>query len=110
MADRLTDEQYAAIEAAQPPGTRLARIPTAAGEIVIRAPTPVEEGQFQQMYAQTDIPGTAWKNLLVMVTVHPDRATMLSRLAAWTGLAINPRVIRALKMIRGEADEEEAKS
>jgi hypothetical protein len=108
MADRLTDEQYAAIETAYP-SARLKRIPTAAGEIVIRAPTATEEGQFQQMYAQTDIPGAAWKNLLIMVTVYPDRQTMSSWLSSWTGLAINPKVIRALKMIRGEADEEEAK-
>lgn len=108
MADRLTDDEYAAIEA-KFPGQRLKRIPTAAGEIVIRAPTAVEEGTFQQMYAQTDIPGTAWKNLLVMCAVYPDKTTLQAWLAAWTAIAINPRVIRALKMIRGEADEEEAK-
>jgi hypothetical protein len=108
MADRLTDEQYAKIEAAHP-GVRLARIPTAAGEIVIRAPTVIEESNFQQMYNATNVPGTAWKNLLVMVTVYPDKPTLGAWLNSWTGLHVNPRVIRALKTIRGEADEEEAK-
>jgi hypothetical protein len=109
MADRLTDEQYDAIVAANP-GARLARVPTAAGEIVIRAPTAVEEGNFQQMYfGSTMLPGVAWKNLLVMTAVHPDKATLMAWLNAWTGIPMNGRVIRALKLIRGEADEEEQK-
>ena len=109
MAEKLTDEQYAAIEEKHP-GVRLARIPTAAGEIVIRSPTVIEEGNFQTMYYSNGMtPGVAWKNLLVMCTVHPDKATLAAWLNSWTGIALNPRVLRALKMIRGEADEEEAK-
>jgi hypothetical protein len=108
MADRLTDEQYAEIESKNP-GVRLMRIMTAAGEIVIRAPTPIEEGNFQQMYFGAGIPSTAWRNLLMMCTVHPDKAIMKAWLDTWTGIAMNPRVVRALKTIRGEADEEEGK-
>jgi hypothetical protein len=109
MSGRLTDEQYAAIEAANP-GARLARIPTAAGEIVIRAPTAVEESNFQQMFFGTSmILPVAWRNLLMMIAVHPDKVTLKSWLDTWTGIPLNPRVIRALKTIRGEADEEEQK-
>lgn len=108
MAERLTDEQFSAIESANP-GARLMRIMTAAGELVIRAPTPVEEGNFQQMYFGNAIPPVAWKNLLTMVTVSPDKVTLKAWLDSWPGIPMNTRVLRALRLIRGEADEEEAK-
>jgi hypothetical protein len=109
MAEKLTDEQYAAIEEKHP-GARLMRVPTAAGEIVIRAPTAIEEGNFQSMYFGSNmLPGVAWKNLLVMLAVYPDKSTLMSWLTAWTGIPMNGRVIRAMKLIRGEADEEETK-
>lgn len=110
MSHRLTDTEYQQIVDANP-NVRLARIPTAAGEIVIRNPTPSEEGQFQAMYFGLGATSSlvAWRNLLVMCTVHPSKETLGRWLGEWTGLAMNPRVIQALKKIRGEADEEEAK-
>jgi len=110
MSSRLTDEEYEKIQTAHP-GLRLMRIPTAAGEIVIRQPSAQEESAFQTVLFG---PGTnssviAWRNLLIATTVHPDRQTLAAWLASWTGLAMNNRVIKTMKLIRGEADEEEAK-
>jgi hypothetical protein len=53
--------------------------------------------------------GMAWRNLLVMLVVHPEPTRFRALLDQWPGLSMNPRVIRALKLIRGEADEEEGK-
>lgn len=109
MAERLTDEQYQAI-VDKHPGVRLRRVMTAAGELVIRAPTTVEESTFQNMFFGSSMhAGLCWRNLLVMLTVHPEQARMQAALNDWPGLPINPKVIRELKLIRGEADEEEGK-
>jgi hypothetical protein len=116
MAQRLTDEQWTEIQE-QHKGVRLHRLPTAAGEFVIRAPTPQEESIFQGMLF-ADGPGKmhtgmAWRNLLSMLLVptpiHPDRAAFKKALDDWPGIPLNSRVIRELKLIRGEADEEEGK-
>jgi hypothetical protein len=109
MTERLTDEQYEAIVDAHP-GVRLRRIPSAAGELVIRAPTGIEESTFQSMYFGSSMhAGMAWRNLLSMLIVHPAPAQFKVVLEQWTGLVMNPRVIRELKLIRGEVDEEEGK-
>jgi hypothetical protein len=109
MSERLTDEQFDAIQAAHP-GVRLRRVVSAAGELVIRAPTAVEEQTFQTMFFGSSMHvGMAWRNLLVMLTVHPEPVKMQTALKEWPALGINPRIIRELKLIRGEADEEEGK-
>jgi hypothetical protein len=109
MADILTDQQWESIQDANQ-GVRLRRVRTAAGEIVLRAPSAAEEQAFQSMYFGSSMhAGMAWRNLLVMCTVHPDKLAMQAALAQWPGLAMNPRIIRELKLIRGEADEEEGK-
>jgi hypothetical protein len=109
MAEKLTDEQYQEI-VDKHPGVRLRRFMTAAGEVVIRAPTAVEESNFQTMYYGSSMhAGMAWRNLFVMVTVYPDAARLKSWLDSWTGISTSPSVIRELKIIRGEVLEEEGK-
>jgi hypothetical protein len=107
---RLTDEQFKAIEDKHQ-GVRLRRVLSAAGELVIRSPTTAEESAFQQAYygGGSQHAGLAWRNLLVMLVVHPEPIVFQAALKEWTGLAVNPRIIRELKLIRGEADEEEGK-
>jgi hypothetical protein len=109
MTERLTEEQYQAI-VEKHPGVRLKRVLSPAGELVIRAPTSVEESTYQSMlFGSSMHTGLAFRNLLVMITVHPEPVKFQAALKEWPGLPLNPRIVREVKLIRGEADEEEGK-
>jgi hypothetical protein len=109
MSERLTDEQFEAIQAAHP-GVRLRRVMGPAGELVIRAPTANEEATFQAMlFGPSMHAGMAQRNLLVMLVVHPDKLKFQAMLADWPGMSLNPTIIREMRIIRGEVNEEEGK-
>ena len=86
MADTLSDEQYQAIVDAHP-GVRLRRVMGPAGEIVLRAPTAIEESTYQSMlFGSSMHAGIAMRNLLMMLVVHPDKLGFQKMLAQWPGL------------------------
>jgi hypothetical protein len=105
----MKDEEFAALQV-QLPGKRLARIKTAAGEIVCRQPTRVEHGVFKKVYFDPNVAAAvAYENLLVTTAVAPDRETLSRWLEDYPGISMNVRVVKALKQLSGEADEEEGK-
>ncbi len=109
MADTLSDEQYQAIVDAHP-GVRLRRVMGPAGEIVLRAPTAIEESTYQSMlFGSSMHAGIAMRNLLTMLVVHPDKLGFQKMLAQWPGLTLNTTIIREVRVIRGEVNEEEGK-
>lgn len=109
MADTLSDEQYQAIVDAHP-GVRLRRVMGPAGEIVLRAPTAIEESTYQSMlFGESMHAGLANRNMLVMLVVHPDKMGFQKMLAQFPGLNMNRSVTQAMRVLRGEVNEEEGK-
>jgi hypothetical protein len=111
MTVQLTDEEFQAIQQANG-GQRLRRVRTPAGEFVLRTPTPGEESAFQSAFFGST-PGMhsamCWRNLLVSITVHPEPAAVQKALREWPAMNMNPEVIKAMRLIRGELNDEEGK-
>lgn len=107
--DRLTvtDEQ---LEALRVKHGRIAKVNSPAGDLVFRAPTAAEESGFQAaLFGSTLHPGAAWKNLMVTTAVFPDQATFQQVMQAWPGMNLNKTVTNAIKVLRGEVNDDEAK-
>jgi len=116
MADRvlLTDEQWEKLRAQFPePDHELVRIPVQPGEIVLRNPSEAEYHAHQAaiwgVEGEAGRPA-AYRNALVMQCVHPDKPTLTAWLKRWPGIALNPKVVRAINYLSGQIETLEGKA
>lgn len=83
---------------------------TPAGDIVFRAPTVAEEQAFQaSYYGSSQHAGLAYRNLMVTLVVSPEPLAFQAVIKDWPALNMNRNVLAALKVVRGEVNEEEVK-
>src|SRR5690348_5927241 len=109
MTEKLsvTDEQ---LKELQQKYGRVVKVPSPAGDLVFRAPTSAEESAFQAArFGGTGHAGMAWRNLMVTLVVSPEQPRFLEVLKEWPALNINPKLTDALRVLRGDANEDEVK-
>lgn len=98
------------LEALRQQHGRVTRVASPAGDLVFRAPTAAEESAFQAArFGATGHAGMAWRNLMVTIVVSPDRQAFTAILAEWPALNINTKLTDALRVLRGEVNEDEVK-
>ena len=109
MSEKLTvtEEQLETLRAQH---GRVARVDTPAGHVVFRAPKAPEENMFQTMlFSDKGHAGQAWRTLMVTCVVSPDPKAFMAILESWPGLNLNKNVMNALRVLRGEVNEDEVK-
>ena len=103
----VTDEQLEELKAKF---GRVTSVSSPAGDLVFRAPTAPEESAFQAArFGSVGHPGMAWRNLMVTLIVSPSQPEFVNVLSQWPALNINSRITDALRVLRGEVNEDEVK-
>lgn len=107
---KITDDEFAKLKSEYPESTHeLLKIELRMGDIVIRNPTEGEFGMFQAQRLDEGQKKLAFPNLLTMCAVFPDKSEVAVALKRYPGLGSNPKVVRALQFLAGEADALEGK-
>lgn len=90
---------------------RVRVVETAAGTLVLRAPTRVEWRKFKTLVMSDDVSAqvSATETLLFDIVAHPDRATFGSLLDQYPGLEADKGVQQAIKELTGQVSSDEGK-
>lgn len=107
---KITDEEWAALKTQYPaPGYELIRVELRMGDIVLRNPTETEYSAFASMRLDEAMRKNAFPNLLTMCAVFPAPDALQAAVRRYPGISSNPKIVRALQYIAGEADDLQGK-
>ena len=90
---------------------RIRVVDTAAGSLVLRAPTRVEWRKFKTLVMSDDVNAqvSATETLLFDIVAHPDRTAFGTLLDQYPGLEADKGVQQAIKELTGQVSSDEGK-
>ncbi|NBW15530.1 MAG: hypothetical protein EBR82_46845 [Caulobacteraceae bacterium] len=90
---------------------RVRVVETAAGTLVLRAPTRVEWRKFKTLVMSDDVNAqvSATETLLFDIVAHPDRTAFGALLDQYPGLEADKGVQQAIKELTGQVSSDEGK-